>query len=342
MKKALIIFAVVAGYSLFDAALLLSMLHPNFLIDSPSTHQTLLLLAQLLLLIPGLAALVSRLLYGPRGWKRRALKILLTVPIGILALALVLASLALIGWVVTADFGFGTPSWVISTIATVLCSGLMAVLVWVGWIAFRRTGNKSVELESARWLNERRSGLTARDWKWRNRGIRWAVCIPAALVLLIFLFFPESERILLTLRRGYNVQVGDYNVRLPGSWFILVMWKYEENGWSGISGLTGVEMQHQLGWYIRGQLELSEWSIEVRPANNTRPWDAETPVARRIIPIVDGSLACLEYSRPYYRHPVAVMVECSGPRGLHAHLIGEQHQIPEFYRTLGQITVRGK
>jgi hypothetical protein len=101
-------------------------------------------------------------------------------------------------------------------------------------------------------------------------------------------------------------------------------------------------MQQQLGVYIRGQLQLSEWRIEVRPADKTRLWDDEGPVARRVIPIDKGSLACFEYNWPYYGHPVGVVVKCSGPRGLHASIFGEQRHIAEFYRTLGQITVRAK
>jgi hypothetical protein len=71
-------------------------------------------------------------------------------------------------------------------------------------------------------------------------------------------------------------------------------------------------------------------------------WDAETPVARRVIAVDNDSVVCFEYNRPYYRHPSGIAVECSGPRGLHASLTGEMGHIAEVYRTIGEITVEGK
>jgi hypothetical protein len=85
--------------------------------------------------------------------------------------------------------------------------------------------------------------------------------------------------------------------------------------------------------------------LELRPVQSRYGWslwDAETPVARRVIAVDNDSVVCFEYNRPYYRHPSGIAVECSGPRGLHASLTGEMGHIAEFYRTIGEITVEGK
>lgn len=102
---------------------------------------------------------------------------------------------------------------------------------------------------------------------------------------------------------------------------------------------------HQVPADLKKALTSSEWSIELRPAQSPYGrslWDAETPVGRRLIAVDNDSVVCLEYNRPYYRHPSGIAVECSGPRGLHASLTGEKRHIAEFYGTIGEITVEEK
>jgi len=60
MKKALLIIAAVAGYTLFESALLLSVIAPQPW-NSPGHYQTTVLWGQVLL-IPGTAAVFSRVI----------------------------------------------------------------------------------------------------------------------------------------------------------------------------------------------------------------------------------------------------------------------------------------
>lgn len=336
---------MVTAYSVLETGLLLGVLQPNFVIDGyQSSYYTAVLFGQLLL-IPGLAALFSWVTYGSNGWGRRALRIVAGVALGVIVSILAIIGFALLlEWIDTADFGFGTPSWISSTISILLFITFLVGIVWILWIGFKRSGKKSVELESARWLVERRSGISASDLRWRNRSIRWASWIPVLIVLLIFLFLPESEHLLSFLRHSHEVKLGDYRVRVPAGWLTCAIWTYKENGRSGMSGIIGIEMRKELGTYVHGPLAISEWMIDREPPESAtkNPWRAETPTERRVIPLQNGSVVCLEYNTPYGRNPSGVRVECSGREGLHASIFGEQRHVPEFYRALSQITIAGK
>lgn len=94
MKRAFIIVAVVTGYSLLETSALLGLLLPNNRSAGPSPFQSVVLFGQLLL-IPGMAAILSRIMYGSSGWRRRALAIFavgsLGLPASIALFAVVMA-----------------------------------------------------------------------------------------------------------------------------------------------------------------------------------------------------------------------------------------------------------
>ena len=80
MKKAIPIVAVVAGYCLFEVVLILSIVTPP---SSPAPHTLQMIgVSAQLVLIPGLAAIFSRLIYGRHDWKKRVLMILALGSVG--------------------------------------------------------------------------------------------------------------------------------------------------------------------------------------------------------------------------------------------------------------------
>src|SRR5579859_2829973 len=81
MKKAIPIVAVVAGYCLFEVVLILSIVTPDPGSPAAHTFQMIGFSAQLVL-IPGLAAIFSRLIYGRHNWKKRVLTILALGSVG--------------------------------------------------------------------------------------------------------------------------------------------------------------------------------------------------------------------------------------------------------------------
>lgn len=182
MKKALLIVAAVAGYSLIEAALLLSITVTSPLDRFPSLHQQVIAIGQLLLL-PGFAALFSRMIYGPQKWARRTLLILLVAPLGLCIFITPFFVIAiLLDW-----------TFIVSKIlfAIAMSAVFVAMVLGFRW-CLRRLRRWSAESEAARWLAERQSGTSAHDRRWRTRGIRMAVCIPILLTLPIFLFLPET------------------------------------------------------------------------------------------------------------------------------------------------------
>src|SRR5258708_33226496 len=85
--------------------------------------------------------------------------------------------------------------WV-ADINTALGLALLPVVIggmtWALFFSIRKTGERSVEIEAARWLAERDAGVTPRERKLRNLGISWSLCIPALTVLAVVLFLPEK------------------------------------------------------------------------------------------------------------------------------------------------------
>src|SRR3989442_7388046 len=75
MRKTFLIIAAVAVYCLFEVMLLLSIATPNWDYPTSNIRQIVAGFAQLVL-IPGLAAIFSRLIYGRHDWKKRVLIIL--------------------------------------------------------------------------------------------------------------------------------------------------------------------------------------------------------------------------------------------------------------------------
>src|SRR5579872_3876617 len=81
MKRALGIVAAVGGYVVVEILLLLSVIVP-YPAYAHEVYRTLVPWSQFLL-IPGLAALCSRIIYGPQKWGRRTLVILLVALLGL-------------------------------------------------------------------------------------------------------------------------------------------------------------------------------------------------------------------------------------------------------------------
>jgi hypothetical protein len=76
VKKALLILCAVGGYCLLELGFLLGMLTSIFWRSTVlRAHEEILFWGQLLM-IPGLAALLSRMTYGSENWLRRALLII--------------------------------------------------------------------------------------------------------------------------------------------------------------------------------------------------------------------------------------------------------------------------
>lgn len=210
MKKAMVIVAAVAGYVLLETTLLLSVIVPQPW-SSPGRYQKIVLCAQVLL-IPGMAAVFSRIMYGSFQWRRRTLTILLAGSLGV-PIAMIMFFIPVIISIVLLAWAFAV-HWVLFAVLLPLVLGaiMLGLLLLV-----RKSGKWSVQAEANRWLAERHSESTQRECKWRNRGIRFALCLPVLTVLPVFLFLPETWGVFSHVGQWQSGNLSGYRVPVPAA-----------------------------------------------------------------------------------------------------------------------------
>ncbi len=308
--------------------------------DDGWTHPAIVAWGQLLL-IPGMAALLSRIMYGPCRWVRRAATILLVGSFGVpVVFTLILLPVALLVWASSVG------KLVFAVLLPVVVGSIFLCLRFV----IRKGAKRSVQLESRRWLAERESGVDPRERKWRSRGIRWASWIPVLIVLLVSLFLPEIWGILSQADSPRPASLLGYSVPIPRTWIVLVRWDEPETGRSWVTGLASRGMAFGVRPYWRGRAPLSSWDIRTMPylkseenaTDRRSPKDSEI-IGRRVLSIGSESVTCLDYWPSYRSRPEHVeaspfaYVECSGNR-LVAGFDGERNQVAAFYEMLEGIT----
>jgi hypothetical protein len=344
MKKAFLIITAVAAYSLLETGLLLSSVSslPGF--SYPSRYQTIVWCGQFLL-IPGLAALLSRIMHGSYRWRSRTLTILLVgilcVPLGITALAIAVVPLA---WAFDRS----------RILFDLLLPVSLVVVVFGLFLAKQKSEKWGVRAEGTRWLAERQSGISPREVKWRNRGIRLAVCIPSLVVLLVFLFLPELWGMLSHLSQSHPGNLSGYQVPIPLTWIVLRHDSQRADGWSTVTGFAGRGMGRGAAPYLRWSPPFSSWDVETDSyAESERsfarwrmPSDDEVK-ARRSFMIGSDSVTCLDYwpsylsTGPYQRTQQfddlsVAYIECSDGRRFHAGFFGIRGQVAEFHEMLAR------
>jgi len=340
LKKALSIVLLVAAYSLCETLILLFTIARIDLYPFPSLYQWIVSLGQLLL-IPGSAALFSRLLYGSYRWGIRAVTIVVVSAatfVLMMAIAYGIYKISNVTWV----FPFTIAALVIVILLLLAC-GIGAVL----FLFFRSVARRTARIESRRWLAARQTGLAPEVIRWRNRGLRWALCIPSALVLLVLLFLPEAWGIVSHFGHPWARVLGGYRIPIPTTWIVLDQGEVDWEGYVSARGLAGRGMGFDFAPYVADDLPLSTWTVRIAPTSRSpesarSPWtpqDSEV-VGRRVFTIGNENVTCLEYWPSYLERPVRIesseraFVSCSGSQRLSASLFGERIHLATFYRML--------
>jgi hypothetical protein len=335
VKRALLIVAAIAGYSLLETAILMSTIVPRDLLTSTGRYGSVVALCQLLI-IPGLALLFSRIIYGQRKLVRRAFVGLLIGPLAL--------------YVFTAPFG------ALATVpnskfrrSEILWGMILFVLIATafGWCV-RRLRRWNVEAEAERWLAARQSQPSER--RWHTRGIRAAVCIPAATVLVVFLFFPETSGLISHLASRHLGDLSGYHVSVPMNW--IVQYRFElPNGRSVVAGFSEPGMA--LGGNPFRYRSFSHWGVYTVSFSKPDPWDDarwlpkdEYVIGRREVALGREHLQCVDY-RSGSQNPggdadtgAVAHIYCSGSMRLRADFDGPRAQLPKFYRVLSEIRSR--
>jgi hypothetical protein len=346
VRRALLVIAAVAGCCLFETALLLSSLLQEHAYRRSVSWHAVLGFAQFLLL-PGMAALYSRFIYGRRQWGRRALILFLagTAAVPVL-IVVVLLPLGLLAWAFDVSIA----------LFFVVLLLVVAGMTWGLFLAIRKTGERSVQIEASRWLAERQAGIDSGERKWRNRGIGWSLWIPSLTVLAVFLFLPQIWGVLTHLQQPQAGRLPGYQIPIPATWVVLSQQVDSATGHSWVGGLAAQGINTGLMSFFRWSLPFFSWDVETEPYSQflnpndrfrtgrwRQPRDDQV-IARRVFTFSNASLACLEYLPDHFgrtgpnggESPIAY-IECSGLDRLHASFVGERSYVPAFYKMLAGI-----
>jgi len=323
VRKAVTIIVVVAGYCVLEIVALFCNLLACFASRDPGFEPVFFLDVQFLL-IPGAAVLFSRLLYGSASWKKRVLSNLMLVAGSALALFELLFVTAIL-----ADHQ-QAPALVFSFIFLPAFVGICSALFFLN----RRVRKQTLQLESARWLAERQSGISARERKWKSQAIGWSLWIPICTVLLVVVYLPETWGVVSHLFQP-SMQLGRYKVPIPITWVALEHRTRTEDSWVyGVAGRTTGLRQYALGSF-----PLSSWHVEIRSTKSWSPQDDEI-IARRKLTIGGASRTCVEYWPSYLKpqeqsqEKSVAYVTCSLPDRLYASFSGERAELQVFFRML--------
>ena len=337
VKKTSAIIGAVAAYSVSETGLLLSLDLPGGPQPKPfpTTYQLIVIWGQLLL-IPGTAALMSRILYGPHQWCRRTLTILLygilSIPVSILVFAILILPLALAADVSSVLFYITLPIVVLAA-------------AWALRFLIRKSGGWAVRAETERWWSEREAGASRHEKAWRTRSIGVASCIPVLIVLPVFLFLPETWGILSHLAHGRSAVLAGYRVRVPATWVVLNHWT-DPSGSSSVSGIAGKGIGRGRNPFRYDSV--AAWFVGtdpfVRAQYEDDPWmpKKDQILSQGSFQIGAESVVCADYLSPYlyWRSAGATTahVRCSGSGRLRASYDGPRTQVADFYRVIGAIT----
>jgi len=329
------IVVVVALYSWFETLFLLSILLPEVL-TFPTAHQAFIAWSQFLV-IPGMEALFSRLMYGPQGWSRRAINIILAGSFGLaLFLAVFFSLIAAIVWAASV-------SWVLFVVLFVI---LVPGFVFGASRVVSRISKRSVELETARWLQDKQRNLTATDRKCRNRGIRTALWIPSVTVLLVGIFLVQIWGVFSHVVQPRVGTSSRFRVPVPLTWVVLESNRQLADGYVWANGMAGQGSPLLNIFYPRGGLRVSEWNFRIQVSNESSPLETasgfpprEEVMGRHRFIVGSEKIECIEYlplylRPPYVQNSTMVFVECGGSPRFAAGFQGEKVHLPTFYRML--------
>jgi MFS family permease len=344
VKKAFVIVSVVIVYCLLETSLLLGLMLP-FPHPGPSPFQSAVLFGQLLL-IPGIAVLLSRAMYGPNGRRRRVLGILAVGAVGVPAAIGLLVALALIADWVSSITSSSSITTVVFVVLLLLVGGSIALRLFK---LVRKAAQRNIQIEADNWLVNRRSGMDSSERRWKLRGILAASWIPSLMVLLVFLFLPEVWGVLSHAVQPRAGQLPGYRVAIPITWIVL---NYEEqpiDGRAWVTGLAGRGMGRGVTPYLDIDLPLSEWTIGTKQYNESRGPETlpripkEAPVVeQRAVRIGSANVTCVKYPSPYQgwniKNSSTVFVSCSGAGRVYASFVGKDIHVLTFYSMLEGMT----
>jgi len=339
MNRPAAIILSVAGYSLAETILLLSLIAPNQYY-SPLAWQGSIAFGQLIL-IPGMAAVMSWAINGSHLWLQRTSRILLggllAIPVAVafmLGLFLLLLPLA---W-----------SYDVSRVFfAILLPIEIFALAYGSLFLIRKSGRWGVRAEADKWLSERQNNTNPRD-RSRRRAVKFAVCIPLLIVLPIFLFLPETLGLVSHVQRSQLGNLSGYRLTLPLTWMVQYQSVDRSGGRSFVSGIAGRGIARGVNPFRWDSL--SSWTFGTEAYS---PSEGDAPrflpkeykvIRQRNFSIGNEQITCIDYT-PSYDYwpnpdpdPAIAHVNCSGPGRFYARIEGDRADLAGFYEILSNMT----
>jgi hypothetical protein len=222
-----------------------------------------------------------------------------------------------------------------------------AMMMGFRW-CLRRLRRWSAESEAERWLAERQRGNATDERKWRNRGVRVALLVPATAVLLAFLFLPEVWGGLSHLKYRGLGNLSGYQVKVPEAWIVSYKENARSDGSSWVNGFTGRGIGRG-GNPFRNDA-LSYWRVGTSSFNQSERTDYDrwppTPgeiINRRTFALANERIECTDYwshqrwGLTQSEAAALAQVSCDSTGRFRASFYGSRRQLPEFYGMLGQV-----
>ena len=266
---------------------------------------------------------------------KRALRVSAFAVGYVLAYFSVLIFFLYVAYLVAADFQLRYADLVAFAFGNVLMIGSL--------LYFRhKTRDKWIRAEAKQWLAERsQSVVYARHRKWW----RTALWMPSVLILVIFLFFPETAGLVSHLFWGPTIKVRQYRLKIPLTWIIAT--SGNSSAWA-IAGKGIARVGFRRYW--RGEEPISEMSIYTGSAASDFPPLGERYLSharilsKPTLKLGQTELTCLDFvsyadSLPFPSNPSLAEISCfSDQNNFNASFSGQRSDSPAFYGVLRSAT----
>jgi hypothetical protein len=217
-------------------------------------------------------------------------------------------------------------------------------LLMIGLLIYfrHRTRDRWFRAEAERWLANRSRRGTSRGHLWRKRLRRGIVWIPSAVVLVIFLFFPETAGLVSHLFCGRSVHLNQYRLETPMSWIVASggstssAWVIAGKGIGRVGLRPYCRMEppiSEMVFYVTSSPPNEEILAHAKVlSTQTMQLGGETLICWDIIENADRRLTPVD--------PRFAVILCSTPQNdFHTDFVGPRSESSAFYDALRSITL---
>ncbi len=212
-----------------------------------------------------------------------------------------------------------------------------------GYVVRRRITRDSYNrTEAEKWLTLRTRPCV--DYSRRIKaGKRWALWIPTAIVMIVFLFFPETWALVSHLTHQGSGRLLGYQVSIPIDW--IIMMDEPDTGdnhvWSLVVAFRskGV-LRAGATTYWRREPPIADMAFYGAPRGDTASYlsASDRIVSTRTLPLGKGTITCWEYIPGWLRGHEdndVRSIRCSTLRGdFSSWFSGDKASVSDYYRVL--------